>query len=123
MIDKLKTVIRSSLFDTDTDKLIGRISPFTLASPGKLQTLVRLSRHVLEARIVGDVVECGVYKGGSAAVLGSHMPPGSRIWLYDSFCGMPETTEQDGSEAKEWVGKCEASPDDVREAMRRAGVG
>lgn len=39
----------------------------------------------------GDVVEVGVYKGGSARVLewAVAQRPDCKLWLYDTFCGIP----------------------------------
>src|SRR5262249_49659528 len=44
------------------------------------------------------------------------------LWLYDSFAGMPATSTKDGEEAREWIGKCVASVDDVQEAMTAAAT-
>ncbi len=44
------------------------------------------------------------------------------LWLYDSFEGMPETTDKDGAEAKKWVGECKASEDDVYTIMKQVGT-
>ena len=42
----------------------------------------------------GAIVECGVYRGGSAAALGLFSPKRD-LWLYDSFEGLPQPTEKD----------------------------
>ena len=42
----------------------------------------------------GAIVECGVYRGGSAAALGLFSPKRD-LWLYDSFAGLPQPTEKD----------------------------
>lgn len=42
----------------------------------------------------GDVIECGVYKGGTAALLASCLfavNPQKKLYLFDTFEGMPET--------------------------------
>jgi O-methyltransferase len=122
MLRKIHRVVSCGLFRSPPDKLINKVAGFTLASPGKLRSLMRLCHHLATNNVYGDFVECGVYKGGSAAVLAAHMPPQSRLWLFDSFRGMPETTDQDGNDAKNWIGKCVASPDDVRDVMRRVCV-
>jgi O-methyltransferase len=44
--------------------------------------------------VEGDIWECGVYKGGTAAMLGQIMVDGARakrLHLFDTFGGMPET--------------------------------
>src|SRR5438128_1147504 len=114
-LQKLRTEVRKVLITSPSERLIRKVSAFTMASPAKLESLIRLSEQIATNGIAGDFVECGVYKGGSAAVLASHMPPSAKLWLYDSFCGMPQTTPRDGTEASKWVGQCRASPEDVVE--------
>jgi O-methyltransferase len=51
--------------------------------------------------IPGDIVECGVWNGGSAAVMGVACYEGStpsrrKFWLFDSFQGLPRPGEHDG---------------------------
>lgn len=44
----------------------------------------------------GDIVECGVWRGASAAILGRVFAnTGRQVHLFDSFAGMPAPTEQD----------------------------
>lgn len=73
-----------------------------------LPNLLNLKRlmQTLHARgVAGDVVECGVYKGGSAAVLASELHPNQSIFLYDSFEGMPPTSDKDPNSAEVMVGE------------------
>ena len=60
--------------------------------------LQELARRADVLNLRGDFVECGVYRGGSAGVLGyqaMHSPFPRRLWLYDAFAGMPKATEED----------------------------
>jgi O-methyltransferase len=70
----------------------------------------------------GDVVECGSYKGGAGAVLRAGMGAGRKLWIYDSFQGAPEASEQNGDEAKKWAGSWAASVDDVLEILAATGA-
>jgi O-methyltransferase len=90
----------------------------------RLETLLKLAREVHAAGVPGDFVECGVWKGGSAAVLASTMArhDNRRIWLFDNFTGMPEPGPQDGEEARGYEGLCRGSEDEVRDALLRAAV-
>ena len=48
------------------------------------------------------MVECGVYNGGTAAILahfGSHSKHDRTVWLFDSFQGMPQASAEDGEDA------------------------
>jgi hypothetical protein len=80
---------------------------------------------VARKRIDGDVVECGVYRGGSALVLADRLlrGDGSRaMWLFDTFGGMPEPGPEDPAEAWKEVGTCTSSEAIVRETFRSAGA-
>lgn len=62
-------------------------------SPASIAQLCRSVRYVVKNNIAGDFVECGVYKGASiVAMIRTLQDLGSerRIWLYDTFEGMPE---------------------------------
>ncbi|MDQ5844593.1 MAG: TylF/MycF family methyltransferase [Acidobacteriota bacterium] len=103
-------------------KLLQQVRPYTLASVKKLGNLKRLASSTTARGIAGDFVECGTYKGGSAAVLGSALGPERHLWLYDSFEGMPEVKAVDGTDANEWVGKLRASDEDVKEVLTSVGL-
>jgi Macrocin-O-methyltransferase (TylF) len=60
---------------------------------GRTVVLV-LAQRVEDEQILGDVVECSVYKGGTAAILArlaTHSRLPRTVWLFDSFPGMPPT--------------------------------
>jgi O-methyltransferase len=71
-----------------------RAAPFTMTSPERMYAVYQAVRHVHAARIPGDVVECGVWRGGSSMLAAStllDLGDGERdMWLYDTFEGMPE---------------------------------
>ncbi|RMH56692.1 MAG: macrocin O-methyltransferase [Candidatus Hydrogenedentota bacterium] len=105
----------------DDNAFLKKCREKSLLSEGKLRNLARLARLVNRNEVPGDFVECGVFRGGSAAILSREL--GSRhLWLYDSFEGMPPTEEIDGPGAKECVGLCVGSEEDVHEILRCAGV-
>ncbi|MDJ0579615.1 TylF/MycF/NovP-related O-methyltransferase [Crocosphaera sp.] len=86
-----------------------KVQPFTLVGPERMESLYNLSQRIDLENIPGDVIECGVCNGGTAAIL-AHFATNSykyerKAWFFDSFQGMPETTEEDEEEAKEYVGE------------------
>ena len=106
-------------------RITKQVLPHTLVSAVRIRNLYRLARRIEEERIAGDVIECGVYKGGTAAVLArvaAKSKMARTVWLFDSFQGMPPTTELDGDAAKEWVGKLATSPEDVRRVLEGNGA-
>lgn len=52
----------------------------------KIEFLSSIACDILDKDIDGDVVECGVYRGGSARLLATIFPH-KKIFLFDSFCG------------------------------------
>ena len=74
-------------------------SPFTCTSFEAQYGLWRATEYIARARIPGDFVECGVYKGGSVmvAAMGFRQFEGDRrtFWLYDTFEGMTAPTARD----------------------------
>ncbi len=69
--------------------------------------MYKVAKEIEKKKIRGAFVGCGVWKGGSSAVMAfvsqkakSHR----KIWLFDSFEGMPEPQEIDGELARQWAG-------------------
>lgn len=88
-----------------------------------LRRLHLLSAHAVRS-VDGDLVECGVYKGGSAAIIGqAALEHGRQLWLFDSFQGMPPTTAKDGEFAATIVGLGATPVEGVRQLLDRAGIG
>jgi O-methyltransferase len=101
------------------------VRPYTLVGPERIRNLRTLALRIESEGIPGDVIECGVCNGGTAAVMArsaTHSHIDRTLWLFDSFQGMPETTGVDGAEAKEYVGQVLGSAKRVRELLRKAGA-
>ena len=86
-------------------KRIHSIMPYTLVGIGGLEATYRLATMMNDRGVPGDYVELGVAKGGCAALMGKTIFDESRphsierrLWLFDSFEGLPEPTENDFSE-------------------------
>ena len=101
------------------------VRPYSQLSYLNLFFLQELARRVEAAELPGDFVECGVYRGGSAGVLGAEAMKSRfarRIWLYDSFAGMPAASEQDDALSHEIRGQFVGSVDDTKRILGRLGV-
>jgi len=63
-----------------------------MTSAERQWALINAVRHVVRAQVPGDIVECGVWRGGAAmAAALTLLDAGSsdrKIWLYDTFAGM-----------------------------------
>lgn len=99
-------------FDAQTQQIIQQTKPYTLTTPERIASLVNAVNYVVDNNIDGDIVECGVWKGGSsmAAIAAlKHKNDFSRaIYLYDTYEGMSAPTKEDkvftGKSAEEMLG-------------------
>lgn len=103
-------------------RLLIAVEDHTLLDPKRLRSLWKLVHDVRRRGVTGDIVECGSYKGGSSALLRSAMGPGRKLWIYDSFQGLPEPSEKDGAHASGFSGNFQASADDVIEILNETGA-
>jgi len=84
---------------TWVNDIVTQVSPFTMTSPERVAALCQAVAHICQHQISGDIVECGVWRGGSvmAACL-SLLHHGDRtrdIYLFDTFEGMTPPTKFD----------------------------
>ena len=86
-------------FDPDVRELIRTVAPYTMTDTSKLHTLIMAVRYVVRYQIPGDIVECGVWRGGSmhavAMTLTAAGDQSRDLYLYDTFEGMPPPSEVD----------------------------
>jgi O-methyltransferase len=80
-------------------QIIEKVTPYTMTSPERLASLCQAISYICKNDIQGDVVECGVWKGGSmmaAALALMHFGNTERsLFLFDTFDGMSEPTDAD----------------------------
>jgi O-methyltransferase len=85
-------------FDSTTQALCRIVEPHSITSPERVLALRDAVEYVLMNKIPGDIVECGVWKGGSMMVCALTLLAKSErrdLWLFDTFEGMPSPTEVD----------------------------
>ncbi|MDB5189510.1 MAG: putative methyltransferase [Parcubacteria group bacterium] len=74
-------------------------APYTMTSRERQYALYQAVEYIESANIPGDIVECGVWKGGStmlaALTLLSHASTDRSLYLYDTFAGMSAPTDKD----------------------------
>jgi len=72
---------------------------FTMTSIERMFSLYKAVEYVVKNKIPGDIVECGVWKGGSmmlcALTLLKMNDTLRKIYLYDTYQGMTEPKEKD----------------------------
>jgi O-methyltransferase len=75
------------------------VKPYTMVSIPNLYSLYNSVIYVVKNGIEGDFVECGVWRGGCsmmvALVFKKYGVMDRKIYMYDTFEGMPPPTEQD----------------------------
>jgi len=80
---------------------IGKHTMTTMTGPESTWALYKSVEYVVKNNIPGDIVECGVWNGGSmllAAMALIHFGDTSRkLYLYDTFAGMPRPDDIDRS--------------------------
>jgi len=73
--------------------------PYTMTSLERMYGLYQAVKYVVAAEIPGELVECGVWKGGSAMVVAATLAAlgktQSELWLYDTYSGMTVPDERD----------------------------
>ena len=71
----------------------------TQTGVSNMYALYAAVHYVVKYGIPGDIVECGLWKGGSAMVAALALLVQGQVtrnlWLYDTYTGMPEPGDQD----------------------------
>lgn len=117
--------------------LIRRVDPFTMTSLERRASLLGAVDHIVRHRVPGDIVECGVWRGGSmmlvALALMARGDTSRDLYLYDTFEGMNEPSANDRSHTGESAAAqlartargegvwCEAGLDDVQANLWSTG--
>jgi hypothetical protein len=122
-------------FDEDEIADIKAVRSYTMTSDERVVSLTRAVKYIVDNQIPGDIVECGVWRGGSMmAVARSLLRNGDssrNLYLFDTYEGMSEPTKDDvafdGSSAQELVMSAEkhdhiiVSVGDVQRAVWSTG--
>ena len=92
-------------------------------SEKETQRILELAQECLE--VPGDFVEMGCYKGDTSLLLAEVLQKtGKRLWIYDSFEGLPEKSSFDesvlGTDFRE--GELFVTKREVKERFLRAGL-
>lgn len=86
-------------FEAEHRSLVEKVEPFTMTSPERIFGLIEAVKYIIQNKIEGDIVECGVWKGGSmltiAEVLKKMNDHSRELYLYDTFEGMSKPSEHD----------------------------
>jgi hypothetical protein len=85
--------------ERDVVDTIIRVKDYTMTSMERLHGLCEAVRYLSTADIEGDVVECGVWRGGSMMAIADMLKKQGdvtrHLHLFDTFCGMSDPTDED----------------------------
>ncbi len=126
--------------DDEKDReIIRSVKLYTMTSPDRLSALIRAVKYVVKNDIPGDIVECGVWRGGSMMAAAKALVNLGRsdreLYLFDTFEGMTSPSQVDidftGAKASEILDRAPrrdggsvlayAPLDEVKEAMYQTG--
>lgn len=135
IVDNIKILVRNrwSPASVRFAKLMLTIKPnHTMVTNRNLLTLYNLVHRARALRLAGDIVECGTWNGGSAAVMAvanheaaqATNAPTRPMWLFDSYEGVPRPGENDGARERDayWEGWNKASIANVRRIFTKLGL-
>ena len=108
------------------DRLYQMVLPYTICGHRRLRGLYEAVEAVVSREIPGDIVECGVARGGSAALMGLALKQlGARraLWAFDTFEGLPPPTpaDPDWKIARIYTGTYRGAFEDVASLFGRLG--
>jgi hypothetical protein len=111
MLQQTKTQIRTIIskviktpenispdFGEEDKRLISAVRPYTMTTPERLFALTRAVEYVVQHELPGDIVECGVWRGGSmmaVALTLMRLEAERTLHLFDTFEGMPPPSHRD----------------------------
>jgi hypothetical protein len=111
--------------------LIFQVKPaYTMVSATRLINLYQRVKDANRLNLPGDIAECGVWHGGSAAMMGAAVQDDSaftgkrKLWLFDSFQGLPPPGSHDGEKERAFYfeGWCKGDIDKIEQIFRRLHV-
>ena len=112
-----------SIVDVDTQfiEIMKRTKPFTLTTKERMYSLYKATEYIIKTGIPGDFVECGVWRGGSVMIIAHTLlslgVTDRKIWLFDTYTGMTELSDNDyafGVKDRNDYQKSDASLDEVK---------
>jgi O-methyltransferase len=128
-------IVEDAIFEA----IFQRCQPFTMTGKERMYALFKAVEYLAKNRVEGAYAECGVWRGGSSMLVAltlMHFGDHDRqLYLYDTYEGMSEPTENDldfqgntakillngvekSAEANVW---CFADLDDVSQNMASTG--
>lgn len=78
----------------NVERAVEMAVPYSKCSRIRLTAMAKAIVELDAKEIKGDIVECGVWRGGGV-ILSRLLSPDRVVWLYDTFTGMANPSEHD----------------------------
>lgn len=92
-------VASDQVMEKEFTRIYSHCKKFTMTSKERMYSLYKATQYIVNARIPGDFVECGVWSGGSAMIITYTLlemgDTKRKIYLYDTFEGMTKPGKND----------------------------
>jgi len=129
-VPRVARKLRDLLVRDEFGDLYDAVRPYTMLNHSRAHSLYEGVRQVVARDIPGDIVECGVARGGSAALMALALGDqkqnarSRKIFAFDTFAGLPPPTidDPDYELARHWTGKCRGDEAEVRALFHELGV-
>jgi len=86
-------------FSDEDIEIINSVKPYTMTSKERIYSLIESVRYVIKNEIPGDIVECGVWQGGSMMAVAKTLlklhNQEKDLCLFDTFEGMTKPEKMD----------------------------
>src|SRR5216117_3791648 len=86
-------------FEQMHKNIFEKVRNYTMTSPERIYSLIEAVSYIEKNKIEGDIVECGVWKGGSMMAVAETLKLCKsslrELYLYDTYEGMSEPTGHD----------------------------
>ncbi len=131
-ISLLKSVLLDRIHNDSEARLDGKDWPlggFSMIGQARMDNLQTCVEHVIARGVPGDLLEAGVWRGGSTilmrALLKHHGVTDRTVWVADSFEGLPKPKDdwpQDAGDTHHLHPELAVSIDDVQRNFERFGL-
>jgi len=93
MLDEYGRNVRFADMEPEFRAALEKVRRYTMTTVERLYALWSSVGYVAQAGLPGDLVECGVWRGGSVMMMALELlrrgAADRRLWLYDTFAGLP----------------------------------
>ena len=88
---------------------------FTMTGTERMYALYKAVKYIIKSNVPGDIVECGVWKGGSCMVaaltLKTMSSTSKKLYLYDTYKGITKPGKIDSGAVEKWREENYSDPD------------